>query len=191
MVKYGYARVSTAGQDLESQIEELRKQGCKQENIFAEKFTGTKTKQRKELQRLLDVIKPGDELIVTKLDRLGRKTVDIIKLIDELLKQGIVVNVLSMGRLDNSASGKLMTTVVLAFAEFERDMIVQRTSEGKAYARKHNKNFKEGRPRRKITDRYRKIYEFKQTHTYKETEQMCGVSRSTIQRIVKQIEEDE
>lgn len=191
MTKYGYARVSTLGQDLESQIETLIKQGCKKENIYAEKFTGTKTKQRKELQRLLDVIKPGDELIVTKLDRLGRKTADIIRLIDKLLKQGIVVNVLSMGRLDNSPSGKLMTTVVLAFAEFERDMIVQRTTEGKAYARKHNKNFKEGRPKRKITDRYRKIYEYKQTHTYKETEQMCGVSRSTIQRIVKQIEEDE
>ena len=169
MVKYGYARVSTAGQDLETQVETLLKQGCKQQNIFAEKFTGTKTKQRKELQALLDVIKPGDELIVTKLDRLGRKTADIIKLIDELLKQGIVVNVLSMGRLDNSPSGKLMTTVVLAFAEFERDMIVQRTTEGKAYARKHNKNYKEGRPKRKITDRYRKVYEYKKNHTYKET----------------------
>ena len=191
MTKYGYARVSTAGQDLQTQIETLTQQGCKQENIYAEKFTGTKTKQRKELQRLLDKLKTGDELIVTKLDRLGRKTADIIKLIDELLKQGIVVNVLNMGRLDNSPSGKLMTTVVLAFAEFERDMIVQRTTEGKAYARKHNKNFKEGRPRRKITDRYRKVYDYKQTHTYKETELMSGLSRSTIQRIVKQIEEDE
>ena len=191
MTKYGYARVSTAGQDLETQVETLLKQGCKQENIYAEKFTGTKTKQRKELQALLDNLKPGDELIVTKLDRLGRKTADIIRLIDKLLNQDIIVNVLNMGRLDNSPSGKLMTTVVLAFAEFERDMIVQRTSEGKAYARKHNQNYKEGRPRRKITDRYRKIYEYKQTHTYKETEQMCGVSRSTIQRIVKQIEENE
>lgn len=191
MVKYGYARVSTAGQDLETQVETLIKQGCKQENIYAEKFTGTKTKQRKELQALLDVLKPGDELIVTKLDRLGRKTVDIIKLIDELLKQGVVVDVLNMGRLDNSPSGKLMTTVVLAFAEFERDMIVQRTTEGKAYAKKHNKDYKEGRPRRKITDRYRKIYEYKLNHTYKETELMSGLSRSTIQRIVKQIEESE
>lgn len=191
MTKYGYARVSTAGQDLESQIETLIKQGCKQENIYAEKFTGTKTKQRKELQRLLDTLKQGDELIVTKLDRLGRKTADIVKLIDKLLASGIIVNVLNMGRLDNSPSGKLMTTVVLAFAEFERDMIVQRTSEGKAYARKHNKDFKEGRPKRKITDRYRKIYEYKQTHTYKETELMSGLSRSTIQRIVKQIEENE
>lgn len=191
MTKYGYARVSTLGQDLETQIETLRKQGCKATNIYAEKFTGTKTKQRKELQALLDVIQEGDELIVTKLDRLGRKTADIIKLIDKLLSEGIVVNVLNMGRLDNSPSGKLMTTVVLAFAEFERDMIVQRTTEGKAYARKHNKDFREGRPRRKITDRYRKIYEYKKNHTYKETEQMCGVSRSTIQRIVKQIEESE
>lgn len=191
MTKYGYARVSTAGQDLQTQIETLTKQGCKETNIYSEKYTGTKTKQRKELQRLLDVIKPGDELIVTKLDRLGRKTADIVKLIDTLLASGIIVNVLNMGRLDNSPSGKLMTTVVLAFAEFERDMIVQRTTEGKAYARKHNKNFKEGRPKRKITDRYRKIYEYKQNHTYKETEQMCGVSRSTIQRIVKQIEENE
>ena len=191
MTKYGYARVSTAGQDLQTQIETLTQQGCKETNIYAEKYTGTKTKQRKELQALLDVIKPGDELIVTKLDRLGRKTVDIIKLIDKLLGQDIIVNVLNMGRLDNSASGKLMTTVVLAFAEFERDMIVQRTSEGKAYARKHNQNYKEGRPKRKITDRYRKVYDYKQTHTYKETELMSGLSRSTIQRIVKQIEENE
>ena len=191
MTKYGYARVSTAGQDLESQIETLKQQGCKPTNIYAEKFTGTKTKQRKELQALLDVIKPGDELIVTKLDRLGRKTADIIRLIDKLLGQDMIVNVLNMGRLDSSPSGKLMTTVVLAFAQYERDMIVQRTSEGKAFAKKHNKNFKEGRPKRKITDRYRKIYEYKQNHTYKETEQMCGVSRSTIQRIVKQIEESE
>lgn len=191
MTKYGYARVSTAGQDLETQIETLEQQGCKQENIYAEKYTGTKTKQRKELQALLDVIQAGDELIVTKLDRLGRKTADIIRLIDKLLSQGIVVNVLNMGRLDNSPSGKLMTTVVLAFAEFERDMIVQRTTEGKAYAKKHNKDYKEGRPKRKITDRYKRVYEYKQNHTYKETEQMCGVSRSTIQRIVKQIEENE
>lgn len=191
MTKYGYARVSTAGQDLETQVETLIKAGCKQENIYAEKFTGTKTKQRKELQALLDVIQAGDELIVTKLDRLGRKTADIIRLIDDLLGKGIVVNVLNMGRLDSSPAGKLMTTVVLAFAEFERDMIVQRTTEGKAYARKHNKDYKEGRPKRKITDRYRKVYEYKQNHTYKETELMSGLSRSTIQRIVKQIEESE
>lgn len=191
MTKYGYARVSTAGQDLETQIETLIKQGCKETNIYSEKYTGTKTKQRKELQALLDNLKPGDELIVTKLDRLGRKTADIIRLIDELLGKGIVVNVLNMGRLDSSPAGKLMTTVVLAFAEFERDMIVQRTTEGKAYARKHNKDFKEGRPRRKITDRYKRVYEYKQTHTYKETELMSGLSRSTIQRIVKQIEENE
>lgn len=188
MVKYGYARVSTAGQDLETQVETLLKQGCKKEHIYSEKFTGTKTKQRKELQALLDNLKQGDELIVTKLDRLGRKTADIIRLIDKLLGQGVVVNVLNMGRLDNSPSGRLMTTVVLAFAEFERDMIVQRTTEGKAYARKHNKNYKEGRPKRKITDRYKRVYEYKQTHTYKETELMSGLSRSTIQRIVKQIE---
>lgn len=191
MTKYGYARVSTAGQDLQTQIETLKQQGCKETNIYSEKYTGTKTKQRKELQALLDTLKPGDELIVTKLDRLGRKTAAIVKLIDKLLASGIIVNVLNMGRLDNSPSGRLMTTVVLAFAEFERDMIVQRTTEGKAYARKHNKDFKEGRPRRKITDRYKRVYEYKQTHTYKETELMSGLSRSTIQRIVKQIEENE
>lgn len=191
MTKYGYARVSTAGQDLETQIETLKQQGCKETNIYSEKYTGTKTKQRKELQALLDTLKPGDELIVTKLDRLGRKTAAIVKLIDKLLASGIIVNVLNMGRLDNSPSGKLMTTVVLAFAEFERDMIIQRTTEGKAYARKHNKDFKEGRPKRKITDRYKQVYEYKKNHTYKETELMSGLSRSTIQRIVKQIEEDE
>ena len=114
--------------------------------------------------------------------------------IEKLRRAGadITVNVLNMGRLDDSAGGKLMRNVVLAFAEFERDMIVTRTQEGKKYAKLHNKNYREGRPKRVITPKYRMIYEYKTSgHSYTETAKAFEISKSTIQRIVKQVESEE
>ena len=84
-----------------------------------------------------------------------------------------------------------MIHIVLAFAEFERDMIVTRTQEGKKYAKLHNKNYREGRPKRVITPKYRMIYEYKTSgHSYTETAKAFEVSKSTIQRIVKQVESE-
>ena len=143
---YGYARVSSAGQQLygnslESQEEQLRANGA--EVIFREAFTGTK-RHRPELDRLLGLLTEGDTLIVTKLDRIARSTKNGIEILDGLANRGVVVHILNMGRLDGTPTGRLMRNILLAFAEFERDMIVERTSDGKAVARQ-DPNWKEGR----------------------------------------------
>ena len=131
-MKYGYARVSTTHQDLHSQLEQLEKEGCEQ--IFKDKFTGTK-RDRPEFNKVMDILKKDDTLVVTKLDRFARSTLDGINTIKELFGRGIKVHVLNMGLVEDTPTGRLIFSVMLAFAEFERDMIVERTQEGKAIAR--------------------------------------------------------
>lgn len=150
---YGYARVSTKGQakdgnSLADQENKLRNAGA--EIVFADAFTGTK-KDRPELDKLMSVIKPGDTLIVTKLDRVARSIKYGAELIEELMNKDIKVNILNLGVLDNSPNGKLMRNIFLAFAEFERDMIVERTTEGKNIARLRE-DYQEGRPMKKYAN---------------------------------------
>ncbi|POH14749.1 DNA invertase Pin, partial [Fructilactobacillus sanfranciscensis] len=147
MGKYGYARVSTNAQSLDDQIEQLQEQGIEPSNIYAEKFTGTKT-NRPEFNKVLKQLNRGDELVVTKLDRLARNSREALDIIEPLLDKGIEINVLNVGKLNNSTVGKLTYQILLAVAEMERNTIVERTQSGKAYAKKHNKNYKEGRPKR-------------------------------------------
>lgn len=104
-MKYGYARVSTNEQDLASQIELLKNAGA--EKIYSEKYTGTK-RDRPKLDELIRVLSGGDELIVTKLDRLSRSVQQGTTLISELQEKDIVVNILNMGRIDKSPNGSLM-----------------------------------------------------------------------------------
>ena len=144
---YGYARVSTKGQakdgnSLDAQEKHLRENGAT--TIFYESFTGTK-KHRPELDKLMGVLQEGDTLVVTKLDRMARSTVHGITIIEELLNKGVTIHILNMGKFDNSPAGKLMRTIFFAFAEFERDMIVERTSEGKEVCRENNPEWREGR----------------------------------------------
>ena len=146
---YGYARVSTKGQakdgnSLEAQEKVLRENGAVE--IYTDAFTGTKA-HRPELDKLLEVINEGDKLIVTKLDRIARSATQGIELVNTLLDRGVTVHILNMGIMDNTPTGKLIRTIMLAFAEFERDMIVERTQEGKAIA-KQNPDFTEGRPKK-------------------------------------------
>lgn len=139
---YGYARVSSASQSLEVQRKELMLHGCN--IIMAEKITGTVT-DRPELNRLLELVKPGDKVIVVKLDRIARSAKGGIEIIDRFIDKGVTLEILNMGRFDNTPSGKLLRTIMLAFSEFERDMIVERCSEGKELARAKGE-LKEGRP---------------------------------------------
>lgn len=189
MTVYGYARVSTRKQDYSDQVDELIKNGVPAENIYAEKYTGTK-KDRPEFTKLKNKLVGGDELVVAKLDRLGRKTSDVINFLDTCGKRDITVNILNMGKLDNTPNGKLMRNIVSAFAEYERDMIVSRMEEGKEYAKAHNPDYKEGRPKRRITDRYRKVYEVSQEHSIRETALITGVSESTVKRIKRQVKQE-
>ena len=124
---YGYARVSTKGQakdgnSLEAQASAIKAAGA--EKVYSDAFTGTK-KNRPELDKLLSEIKEGDKLIVTKLDRIARSATQGAELIQSLLDRDITIHILNMGVLDNTPTGKLIRTIFLAFAEFERDMIVE------------------------------------------------------------------
>lgn len=144
MTVYGYARVSTKGQDLEAQIQALHNENV--EHIYQEKFTGTST-DRPKLQELLELLQTGDKLVVTKLDRLARNTKEGIELIELLFEKEVKVHVLNVGLLENTSMGRFFLKTLLAVAEMERNMIVERTQEGKAIA-KQNPNFKEGRPKK-------------------------------------------
>lgn len=188
---YGYARVSTAGQakdgnSLEAQERLLKENGASV--IYADAFTGTKA-HRPELDRLLCELKEGDKLVVTKLDRIARSTTQGIDLIQSLLNRGIVVHVLNMGLLDNTATGRLIRNIMLAFAEFERDMIVERTQEGKAIA-KQKPGFREGRPPKYGREQIKHALELLQDHSYRQVEEMTGISKRTLIRAAKKAEQE-
>lgn len=146
MTVYGYARVSTKAQSLDSQIDDLIKAGVPKANIFAEKYTG-KTTDRPRFKKCLSVLTPGDTLTVTKLDRFARSTSEALEVMDTLRQKHVKLNVLTMGVIDDTPTGKLIFTVFSAFADFERSLILARTAEGKAWNREHVKGYTEGRPR--------------------------------------------
>ena len=182
-MNYGYARVSTAGQakdgnSLEVQEKALKENGA--EIIYSDAFTGTKA-HRPELDKLLAKLESGDKLIITKLDRIARSAAQGIELIQFLLDKGIVVHVLNMGIMDNTPAGKLIRNVMLAFAEFERDMIVERTQEGKEIAKK-NPDFREGRPPQYGKKQIEHALGLLESHSYKQVEEITGISKSTLIR---------
>lgn len=191
MTIYGYARVSTRSQSLREQKAALVAGGVAQDNIFSEKFTGTKT-DRPEFNKLIAALEPGDTLTITKLDRLARNTREALDILDGLLKRDIAINVLNLGQIENTSFGRLIYTILLSVAELERDMIVERTQEGKAYAKKNNPDFKEGRPKRRLTPQYIHAAELLLTDkkSYAEVEKLTGISKSTLQRIKRQYQEE-
>lgn len=177
-MKYGYARVSTIGQDLSTQVDMLKKEGC--EKIFKDKMTGTK-KDRPAFNELLQLLGNGDTLVVTKLDRFARSTKEGIEIIQDLFKRGISVHVLNMGLVEDTPTGRLILSIMLAFAEFERDMIVERTQEGKALAKQRD-DFREGRPKKFSRAQINHALKLLEDNSYKKVEDMTGISISTLTR---------
>lgn len=184
---YGYARVSTKGQakdgnSLESQIEILKSNGA--EKIFSDSFTGTKI-DRPNFKKLLNKLKPDDTLIVTKLDRFARSMTQGSELVNELIDKGIRVNILNIGIMDNTPSSKLIRNIFFSFAEFERDMIVERTQEGKSIA-KTKEGFKEGRPKKYTEKQLDNALSMLTVNggdkSYNEVEELLGISKSTLIR---------
>lgn len=178
MTVYGYARVSTQGQDLEGQIQQLEKNGC--DKIYSEHFTGTKT-DRPQFNELLSQLKEGDTLMVTKLDRFARSATQGSELVKGLIEKGIKVNILNIGLMDNTPASKLVRNIFFAFAEFERDMIVERTQEGKAIA-KQNPNYREGRKPTYTKAQLDHAMKLKETHSFLQVEEITGISMSTLKR---------
>lgn len=185
---YGYARVSTKvqatdGNSLESQERQLMDAGAS--IIYKDTFTGTKS-DRPELDKLKNNLIPGDKVIVTKLDRLARSTEDGLELIKLWMEQGVSIHVLNMGIIDNTPTGRLILTVLLAFAEFEHDMILERTKEGRAIARL-DPEYKEGRKKKFTSQQIEHAMELLETHSYKQVEAMLGISKSTLIRAKKEV----
>jgi len=179
----GYARVSTKGQEsngnsLEGQINLLADAGCTK--IYTDVYTGTKC-DRPEFNKLMDELKSGDTLTVCKLDRFARTTSEGITLVRNLLDCNIAVHILNMGLIDNTPTGRLILTIFLAFAEFERDMIIERTSAGKAIA-KTKAGYTEGRPKKYTTEQLNHAVKLLESNSYKQVERMTKISKATIIR---------
>ena len=183
---YGYARVSTRnqlyGNSIEQQENELRSAGATE--IYKDAFTGTK-EHRPEFDRLIVKLKEGDCLMVTKLDRLARSFLQGSKIISDLIDKGVRVHILNIGIMDNTPSSKLIKNVFFAFAEFERDMIIERTTSGREVA-KQKPDFREGRPKKYSKQQIKLALELLENHTYSEVEDMTGISKSTLIRAKKQ-----
>lgn len=189
-MKYGYARVSTKkqlkGNSLEEQRNALLEVGC--EIVVEEQFTG-KVTERPKLTTLLESMKAGDIFVVTKIDRFARSLIEGCNLVKELLEKGISVNILNIGFMDNSPTSKLIRNIFFSFAEFERDMIIERTQEGKFLASK-KEGFKDGRPKKfnlkQIEYAINLLNCMGGDYSYNQVSYLTGISKSTLQRRVKE-----
>lgn len=181
MAKIGYARVSTQDQNLDSQIDVLKDYGCNR--IFSEKVSGRKYK-RTELDKCLDYMREGDTLVITKLDRLGRTTKQLIELSQHLEDNEIDLEIVDMNINTNDAMGKMFFTMMSAFAELEANLLSERTKRGLASARARGR--KGGRPgiSENKKDMIKSLYNSKE-YTGEEIAKMAGVSRGTVYRIIK------
>ena len=184
---YGYARVSTvkqmkSGNSIEDQVKQLTEAGAQE--IVTDSYTGTKM-ERPNFTALLERLQPGDKLIVTKLDRFARTAVEGGAIVKQLHENSITIHILNMGIADNTPMGKLMVTMLLAFAEFERDMIVERTQRGKEIARLNNKQV-DGRPKKYKPEQMTHALALLEEHSYTEVEKMTGISKSTLIRAVRE-----
>lgn len=180
MSKIGYARVSTRDQNLDSQIDVLNRHDC--DRIFSEKVSGRKYK-RTELDKCLDYLREGDTLVITRLDRLGRTTKQLIELAQYLEEHEIDLEIIDMNINTNDAMGKMFFTMMSAFAELEANLLSERTKKGLASARSRGRMG--GRPKfpKDKRETVISLYESKK-YTINEIIRMTGVSKSTIYNIV-------
>lgn len=187
---YGYARISAKvqlkGNSLEEQKNELRKNGC--QVIVEEQFTGKTTARPKFEDLILNQLKPGDTLVVTRLDRLARNVTEGVSTIRGLFAKNVRVHVLNVGLLENTAMGNFFITTLLAVAELERCMILERTAAGKEIAKTRD-GFKEGRPpiaRAKIELAMGLL----EMHSYKRVSEMTGISVATLARYRRKMQDE-
>lgn len=179
---YGYARVSTkkqlTGNSIEEQHRTLLEQGCTK--IIEEQCTG-KTTDRPKLSTLMGQLKKGDTLVVTKLDRLARNVVEGVTLIRELLQAGVKVHVLNVGLLDDTPMGNFFITTLLAVAELERSMIVERTQAGKEVA-KSKPGYREGRPKIAKSRLEAALKMVDEGNSYKKVAELMDIGEATLYR---------
>ncbi|MEX1078541.1 MAG: recombinase family protein [Homoserinimonas sp.] len=178
----GYARVSTGDQSTDLQIDALEAARC--DRIFVDKGVSGMQARRPELDRLLDLARSGDTLVVWKLDRLGRGTRNLLEFLDELKQRGVKFRSLTEGLTVEGPMGDAMITVRTAFAQLERDLLSERTKAGLAAARARGRVG--GRPSALSQDQERGVYQLYlvRGHTLEEIGAMFGVHKSTVSRAI-------
>lgn len=179
-MKIGYARVSTTDQNLDLQLTALKEADCGR--IYQEKISGAKI-DRPELQRLLDQLRPGDVVVVWKLDRLARSTQNLLELAEQIKKAEASFCSLSEPWADTtSPSGRMIMTVFAGIAEFERDLIRERTGAGRIAAKKRGVRF--GRPE-KMNDEQKSLAKrlLQENKSVSEVAKTFNVHKATIYRL--------
>lgn len=183
---FAYCRVSTADQTTENQVREIEAAGFQVEpkRVVTETVSGSvAAMERKEFRRLVDRLERDDVLIVTKLDRLGRNAMDVRSTVEALAVEGVKVHCLALGGVDlTSAAGKMTMGVIAAVAEFERDLLVERTQAGLRRAKASGKRL--GRPS-VLSDAQREAIRIQRTQglSLGSLAKEYGVSRAAIQRV--------
>jgi DNA invertase Pin-like site-specific DNA recombinase len=185
--RFGYGRVSTLDQNLEAQKDALLKAGVNQ--VFVEKITGTKA-SRPELDLVKQMLRQGDTLVITRMDRLGRSAKDLLTIVSELDERGVNLEIIEQRIDTKTAEGKLFFTMVAAFAEFEHSMMVSRTKDGLAAARARGRR---GGRKAKLSPlqikEIQKLYREKEL-TVQDIAEMFNVSRPTIYRVLDETPEE-
>ena len=178
---YGYARVSTADQNLDRQKDALNKYGI--DKLFCEKISGTK-KSRPELDLMLRTIEEGDTVVSESLSRLGRSVKNLAELMETFNEKGIRLISLKETIDTTSSTGRLLFTILSSLAQFERDVLVERTREGLTAARARGRCG--GRPKTdtKAIQKAVALYNTKQ-YSVTEVTDLTGISKSTLYRAIK------
>lgn len=182
-MKRGYIRVSTKRQErgtsLEDQRAVLQAEGCQE--IYQDVYSGA-SMDRPEFDRLCREAQAGDTIVVCKLDRIARTETEAYDRVVGWVRAGIRVHVLNMGLIEDTEVGRLILHIMLAFAEFERDLIVSRTQGGRAYKRATDPDYREGRKPGYTKAQLDHAIDLLREHSFTEVAAMTGISRSTVTR---------
>ena len=180
---FGYARVSTADQNLDTQLDALQKHEC--DRIFQDKISGT-THSRPALDELLSCVREGDTVVVSRFNRLGRSRIHLIDLVDELVKKGINFKALDLGIDTSTPSGKLVIGIFSSLAEYDREMILEKTRVGQLLAKAKGKHI--GRPDGRDSEKYGKVKKLlERGFANSEIVELTGVSLASVKRYRKPV----
>ncbi|MFC6040126.1 recombinase family protein [Paenisporosarcina macmurdoensis] len=175
---YGYARVSTKEQNLDTQIETLKGYGC--EVIIEEKHTGT-TFKRPQLDKLIKGFKAGDKLIITRVDRLGRNTIQLLQLVEQLKEMDVSLFIIELGIEATHRNGKLFLTILSALSVNERELLTEKRMAGLRNAQANGVIMGRRRKPKGLVDEAIKLW-LQKEYTIREIEKATGVSNSILYR---------
>lgn len=186
MAKLGYARVSTHQQSLDIQLKRLQSEGVRKDRIFSDKASGKNTDGRDGLFKLIARAESGDEVLVTKMDRLGRNTLEMVGLVEDFSDKGVTIYFLDDHLNTAGETGKLIITILAAVAQSERSRILERTNEGREAAKERGVRF--GRPARVDIEMFKTM--LAQDYSMEEIAKKLGVTRQYCYKLKNKIKDN-